>query len=63
MGQYIKTKKQEIADYWFSRKNESGLSVDESEACERCWRCGCEATLERCHIIANSLEEKILHQI
>ena len=51
----IKTKKEEIVDYWFSRVDESGLSIDASEAHERCWRCGYEHSLERCHIIPDSL--------
>lgn len=42
-------------DYWFSIVDECGLSVDAAEAHERCWRCGCEGTLERCHIIPDSL--------
>lgn len=54
----IKTKKQEIVDYWFSRVDECGLSVDASEAHERCWRCECEHNLERCHIIPESLGGK-----
>ena len=40
MTKKIKTTKEEICDYWFSRVNERDLSVDESEALERCWRCG-----------------------
>lgn len=51
----IKTKKQDIVDYWFSRVSECGLSVDASEAHERCWCCGCEYNLHRCHIIPESL--------
>jgi hypothetical protein len=51
----IKAKNQDIVDYWFSRVDECGLSVDASEAHERCWRCGCKGPLERCHIIPNSL--------
>lgn len=51
----IKTSKKEIVDYWFSKVDESGLSVDAAEAHERCWRCGCERSLERCHIIPASL--------
>ncbi len=51
----IKTTKEEIVDYWFSRVDECRMSVDASEAHERCWRCGCKHTLERCHIIADSL--------
>lgn len=54
----IKTKKEDIVDYWFSRVNECGLSVDASEAHERCWRCGCEHKLQRCHIIPESLGGK-----
>lgn len=42
-------------DYWFSIVDESRLSVDASEAHKRCWRCGSEKTLERCHIIPDSL--------
>ncbi len=38
----IKTSKNEIVDYWFSIVDECGLSVDASEAHERCWRCGCK---------------------
>ncbi|NFG41630.1 HNH endonuclease [Clostridium botulinum] len=51
----IKTTKEEIVDYWFSRVDECRMSVDASEAHERCWRCGYKYTLERCHIIADSL--------
>lgn len=49
------TSKKEIVDYWFSIVDECGLSVDAAEAHERCWRCGCERALERCHIIPASL--------
>lgn len=45
----------EIVDYWFSIVEECGLSVDASEAIERCWRCGHKGKLERCHIISKSL--------
>lgn len=55
MGRNIKTQKQEIVDYWFSIVDESDLSVDAAEASERCWRCGEEARLERCHIVPASL--------
>lgn len=54
----IKTKNQEIVDYWFSRVDECGLCVDAAEAHERCWRCGCKSSLERCHIIPESLGGK-----
>ncbi|ENK0837713.1 HNH endonuclease [Clostridium botulinum] len=51
----VKTPKEEIVNYWFSRVDECRLSVDASEAHERCWRCGCKKSLERCHIIPHSL--------
>lgn len=51
----IKTTKKEIADYWGKYQEECGLSVDWSEAEERCWRCGYKKPLERCHIIPDSL--------
>ncbi|RUT30493.1 HNH endonuclease [Paenibacillus zeisoli] len=51
----IETSKKEIVDYWFSIVDECGLSVDASEAHERCWRCGYKNSLERCHIIPESL--------
>ena len=54
----IKTKIKDIVDYWFTRVDECGLSVDASEAHERCWRCGCKKNLERCHIIPASLGGK-----
>lgn len=55
MTNEIKTSKEEIYEYWFSRIDESDLSVDASEALERCWRCGSKRSLERCHIIPRSL--------
>lgn len=54
----IKTTKQEIIDYWETKQDECGLSVDWSEAHERCWRCGYKKPLERCHIIPDSLGGK-----
>lgn len=51
----IKCNYQEIVDYWFSRVDECGLSVDAAEAHVRCWRCGHERGLERCHIVPSSL--------
>lgn len=50
----IKTKIPEIVDYWNEHVDESDLSVDFSEAHERCWRCGCRRKLERCHIVPDS---------
>lgn len=54
----INVKNQEIVDYWFSKLDECGLSVDASEAHERCWRCGYKVPLEKCHIISDSLGGK-----
>lgn len=54
----IKTKKEEIVSYWAKYQSESGLSVDWTEAAQRCWRCGNEKKLERCHIIPHSLGGK-----
>ena len=54
----IKTKKEEIISYWVKYQDESDLSVDWSEADQRCWRCGNEKALERCHIIPDSLGGK-----
>ena len=54
----IKTSIQEIVDYWKRHQDECGLSVDWSEAHERCWRCGCKENLERAHIIPDPLGGK-----
>lgn len=51
----IKTRIPEIVDYWAGHQDESDLSVDFSEAHERCWRCGCKRRLQRCHIVPDSL--------
>ena len=45
----------EIVKYWAAHVDESELSVDFSEAHERCWRCGYETKLEKCHIVPYSL--------
>lgn len=55
MSKEIKTTREDICNYWFSRIEESEFSVDASEALERCWRCGSKRNLERCHIISRSL--------
>lgn len=54
----IKTSKKEIVEYWEGIQDECGLSVDWAEAGERCWRCGYEKRLQRCHIIPDSLGGK-----
>lgn len=50
----IKTTAVEIIDYWSHRVYEGDLSVDWSEAHERCWRCAHKTKLERCHIIPHA---------
>ena len=50
----IKATIEEIVAYWSEHEDESGLSVDFSEAHERCWRCGYKRKLERCHIVPAS---------
>ena len=54
----ITTSIKEIVKYWTNRIDESDLSVDWLEAESRCWRCGCERNLQRCHIIPDSLGGK-----
>ena len=54
----IKTSKEEIVSYWAQYQDECGMSVDWSEADERCWRCGYKRSLERAHIIPATLGGK-----
>lgn len=54
----IKTKIQEIIDYWIKIEKEYYLNFDWSEAHIVCWRCGCKRKLQRCHIIPDSLGGK-----
>lgn len=54
----IKTTIDEIVSYWVTKVDEGDLSIDFSEAHERCWRCGYEKKLERCHIVPHSLGGK-----
>lgn len=54
----MKTTLEEAIDYWVKYQDESGLSVDWAEAKERCWRCGCERNLQRCHIVPHALGGK-----
>ncbi|MDI1352804.1 MAG: HNH endonuclease signature motif containing protein [bacterium] len=49
---------QQIIDYWSIRVYEGDLSIDFSEADERCWRCGYKSSLEKCHIVPHSLGGK-----
>lgn len=50
----IKTTVKDIVAYWTNKVYEGDLSVDWSEAHERCWRCAHKTKLERCHIIPHS---------
>lgn len=58
----IKTKHEDIVNYWAAHQDECGLSVDWAEAKNICWRCGCERNvkrqLDRCHIIPDALGGK-----
>ncbi|EPM6851191.1 HNH endonuclease [Enterococcus hirae] len=54
----IKTTIDEIVSYWVTKVDERDLSIDFSEAHEKCWRCGYEKKLERCHIVPHSLGGK-----
>lgn len=55
----IKTKVQDIIDYWIKYINEDDrMNFDWAEADKVCWRCGCERRLQRCHIIPDSLGGK-----
>lgn len=53
-----KTKFSEIVSYWETRIYEGDLGVDWCDAEKRCWRCGCERRLEKCHIIPHALGGK-----
>lgn len=56
MREPIKTSFREIVNYWVKHEDESGLGVDWADAYKRCWRCGYQSKLERCHIIPHSLD-------
>ena len=51
----IKTTVEKIINYWEVSVDESELSIDFSEAAERCWRCAYKSKLQRCHIVPHSL--------
>lgn len=56
MTKRIKTTKQEIADYWASQIDALNLTVSSKQAGTHCWRCGVKKRLDRCHILAESLD-------
>jgi len=51
----IKTKIDDIVDYWSERISESDISVDWTEANSHFWRCGYKSKLDICHIVPDSL--------
>jgi hypothetical protein len=58
----VKTKPNEIVEYWSIHESEEGLSVDWADAIDRCWRCAEQAStsegsrpLELCHIVPDAL--------
>lgn len=51
----IHTTIEQAIEYWEPKVDECELSVDWAEADRRCWRCGCERNLQRCHIVPDSL--------
>ncbi|WP_454055424.1 HNH endonuclease [Clostridium sp. Marseille-Q7071] len=51
----IKTSVEQIAECWREIIDKYNLNITSDEATERCWRCGHEMNLERCHIIPRSL--------
>jgi len=50
-----KTTLLDIVWHWSHVKDECHVSVDWTDAHERCWRCAYKAALDRCHIIPESL--------
>jgi len=47
--------KNKILDYHYKNTDECGMGCDADEWHKRCWRCGYERDLERCHIIPKSI--------
>ena len=57
MRKAIKTTKKQIVEWGQSNIDECGYGVDASEMATHCWRCGHDdRTLERAHVIPDSLE-------
>ena len=46
---------EQIVKYWSFEQDECGLGVDWSEGHQRCWRCGYERNLQKCHIVPKAL--------
>lgn len=43
---------QRAVAHWSGIVPETDTGVDWSDAHDRCWRCGCQRKLQRCHIVA-----------
>jgi HNH endonuclease len=50
----IRTTAMSISSYWSGQRCESEMGCDWEESCKRCWRCGGERPLQRCHIVSAS---------
>lgn len=55
MRDSIKTSSESTIRYWAGLQDECTLSIDWSEAGDRCWRCAYRSTLHRCHIVPHAL--------
>ena len=61
-----KITKQQIVDYWETRKYEGDMGTDWDTATEACWCCGkFTKNLEKCHIVAKMLggEDKVSNYV
>ena len=61
-----KITKQQIVDYWETRKYEGYMGTDWDTATEACWCCGkFTKNLEKCHIVAKMLggEDKVSNYV
>ena len=54
----IKTTKKQILNYHYEHTDECGMGSDADEWHHRCWRCGYIRSLERCHIVPDSVNGK-----
>ena len=54
----IRTSKKECVECWSKRIRETEVGTDWDLAEKRCWRCGKETELQRCHLIPDSLGGK-----
>lgn len=54
----IRTSKKECVECWSKRIKETEVGTDWDLAEKRCWRCGKETELQRCHLIPDSLGGK-----